>query len=54
LDFTGIKLSIVKGLGVEIEGLRIAENPAFWERRFFGYGATEGKGEIPSAPQERN
>lgn len=38
LDFTGIKLSIVKGLGVEIEGLRIAENPAFGKGDFLDMG----------------
>ncbi|MCF6153758.1 MAG: AsmA family protein [Candidatus Brocadia sp.] len=29
LDFGGIKLTILKGLGAEIQGLRIAENPGF-------------------------
>lgn len=38
LDFTGIKLTILKGLGAEIDGLRIAENPEFREGDFLNLG----------------
>ncbi|TVM04107.1 MAG: hypothetical protein CV087_01535 [Candidatus Brocadia sp. WS118] len=38
LDFTGIKLTIVKGLGAEIEGLKIAENPEFGTGDFLSIG----------------
>ena len=37
-DFSGIKLTIVKGLGVEIDGLRIAENPEFGGGDFLSMG----------------
>lgn len=37
-DFAGIKLTIVKGLGAEIDGLRIGENPAFGKGDFLNMG----------------
>ncbi|MDG6005196.1 MAG: hypothetical protein E3K29_05040 [Candidatus Brocadia sp.] len=33
-DFAGIKLTIMKGLGAEIDELRIAENPEFGKGDF--------------------
>lgn len=38
LDFGNIKLSILKGLGAEIQGLRIAENPGFGTGNFLNLG----------------
>lgn len=37
-DFAGIKLTLLKGLGAEIEGLRIAENPEFGKGDFLNMG----------------
>lgn len=37
-DFAGIKLTLVKGLGAEIDGLRIAENPEFGKGDFLNMG----------------